>query len=71
MMAPGIEWSATGRHGASLAGLGGGSFARAALPRCLSRLTQMASAAWLRESPPGSAGRSAEAMALGEALLNS
>ena len=47
MMAPGIEWSATGRSGASLAGLaGGGSFARRALPRTLSRLQSMMGADW-------------------------
>ncbi len=47
-MIGGVEWSATGRSGASLANIsmGGGSFARAAAPRVASRLRQMAGGAW-------------------------
>ena len=60
-MIGGIEWSATGRSGASLAhlGRGGGSFAAAAAPRAASRLAQMTSRAWVhmwaaRHAPPPS-----------------
>jgi cell division protein ZapE len=45
-MVGGVEWSATGRVGASLAHLGGGNFARAASPRAHSRLHQMTGRAW-------------------------
>lgn len=47
-MIGGVEWSATGRSGASLAhlGRGAGSFAAAAAPRAASRLAQMTSRAW-------------------------
>ncbi len=47
-MVGGVEWSATGRLGASLAhlGAGGGSFARAAAPRAASRLAEMTGRAW-------------------------
>jgi len=65
MMAPGVEWSATGRQGASLAALTNRSFARSALPRCASRLRQMMAAAWARG--PGQV-CSAEALALADAL---
>ena len=60
-MIGGIEWSATGRSGASLAhlGRGAGSFAAAAAPRAASRLAQMTSRAWAqawaqRHAPPAS-----------------
>jgi len=50
-----IEWSATGRQGASLAQLGRtmGSFAAAAAPRAQSRLTQMLSINWAAEHAGG------------------
>jgi cell division protein ZapE len=44
-MVGGVEWSATGRVGASLAHLGG-NFARAASPRAHSRLRQMMGRTW-------------------------
>jgi len=52
-----VEWSATGRSGASLAHLSAGGFAAAAAPRAASRLAQMTSRAWVqawaqRHAPP-------------------
>ena len=52
-----VEWSATGRAGASLAHLGAGGFAAAAASRAASRLAQMTSRAWMeawaqRHAPP-------------------
>ena len=52
-----VEWSATGRSGASLAHLGAGGFAAAAAPRAASRMAQMTSRAWVqawaqRHAPP-------------------
>lgn len=41
-----VEWSATGRSGASLAHLGGSGYAAAAAPRAASRLAQMTGGAW-------------------------
>lgn len=43
LMIGNMEWSATGRQGASLADLAGASFTRKAAPRCVSRLLEMQS----------------------------
>jgi len=42
-----LEWSATGRHGASLVDLAKADFSRTAFGRCQSRLGEMMRADWL------------------------
>ena len=51
MLAPELEWSATGRVGASLAHVSGVNFTRAASPRAKSRLHHMRSSAYFNSSP--------------------
>jgi predicted ATPase len=46
MMAPTVEWSATGLHGRSLADLGSGRFTSLAVPRCASRIHEMSRFQW-------------------------
>jgi predicted ATPase len=50
MLAPELEWSATGRVGASLAHVSGVNFTRAASPRAVSRLHHMRSSAYFNRS---------------------
>lgn len=45
-----MEWSATGRQGASLADLTGASFTRKAAPRAVSRLLEMQSDAYVAKA---------------------
>lgn len=47
LMIGNMEWSATGRLGASLADLAGASFTRKAAPRCVSRLLEMQSNSYI------------------------
>ncbi|KAG0624551.1 hypothetical protein M758_3G256000 [Ceratodon purpureus] len=47
LMIGNMEWSATGRQGASLADLAGASFTRKAAPRCVSRLLEMQSSLYV------------------------
>lgn len=47
LMIGNMEWSATGRQGASLAGLTGASFTRKAAPRAVSRLLEMQSESYI------------------------
>jgi predicted ATPase len=51
MLAPELEWSATGRVGASLAHVSGVNFTLAASPRAASRLHHMRSSAYFNTSP--------------------
>ena len=51
MLAPELEWSATGRVGASLAHDSGVNFTLAASPRAASRLHHMRSSAYFNTSP--------------------
>ena len=47
MVTPTMEWSATGRMGASLAALAGGRFAAFSAARCASRLVEMTRLDWV------------------------
>lgn len=50
LMIGNVEWSATGRMGASLASLAGGSFTKKATLRAVSRLLEMQSDAYIAKS---------------------
>ena len=50
LMIGNMEWSATGRQGASLADLAGASLTRKAAPRCVSRLLEMQSDTYVARS---------------------
>lgn len=50
LMIGNMEWSATGRQGASLAGLTGASFTRKAAPRAVSRLLEMQSESYIAKA---------------------
>ena len=50
LMIGNVEWSATGRMGASLASLAGGSFTKKATIRAVSRLLEMQSDAYISKS---------------------
>ena len=51
MLSPTMEWSATGRVGASLADLAPGRFAAFSASRCASRLHEMMRSEWLARRP--------------------
>jgi predicted ATPase len=70
MVSPTLEWSATGRIGASLADLAPGKFATFSASRCASRLHEMTRSEWAARSGGAAAGATSTALAAAAAALS-